>query len=423
MQNRNSYHTTLKELVYHNLLPEHYLKSIPRTNLHRWKNDFYDRYVGSDINDIAKEHADTIRTVSQFPKMLTAYAQLVKTLLLIASFSEEFNRTIRNNKDKVMNAIINAKELIPISKAVEVFNISKATFHSWVMDVKLKCKSSALGLCNKVYPSQITPNEVKMIKDALRNPKTLHWSIRSIYLNGINNGWFSVSENTIYKVNKFFNIRDTAKRKRKKRFKKGIRANWPNQIWHADITVFKTLDGVKHYIYLVIDNCSRFIIAYAIADKVCGQIRRNTIKQAYERVKSFSKDDELNIDLIVDGGPENNNVYINSFIDRSDININKLIALKQIEQSNSMVERVNNTLKYQYLFPREIRDKKHLNRTFLYFLKDYNTTRPHGQLKGLTPYQAWIGGQPDSKNRLMLLEEAKKKRIEYSRANKCSKCS
>lgn len=420
MSTRHSYHTTLKELVYHNLLPSYHLKSIPKTNLHRWKNDYYDRYVGSDLNDIAEEHADTIRTVSQYPKMLEAYAKLVKTLLLIGSYSREFTTTIKENKEQVVNAILNSKELIPISKAVEVFNISRGTFHTWLVDVKYECEKSYFKKCNKMFPNQILPKEVVQIKKALTNPKTRHWSMRSVYLYAIKNGTLSVSINTFYKVNQQLGIRNTKDNKKKKRHKKGIRANAPNKIWHADITIFKTLDGKKHYIYLVMDNFSRYILSYAIADKVCGKIRTATIEEAYQNAMHYDKN--LNVDLIVDGGPENCNIHMNDFINRSDINMRMLIALKNITQSNSMVERANHTLKYRYLFLRNIRDRKHLIRTFQYFLKDYNIIKPHGQLRTLTPFEAWIGKQVDDKHRIKLLTDAKTMRLTHNKANKCSKC-
>ena len=99
-----------------------------------------------------------------------------------------------------------------------------------------------------------------------------------------------------------------------------------------------------------------------------------------------------------------------------------LIALKNITQSNSMVERANHTLKYRYLFLREIRDGKHLIRTFLYFLKDYNIIKPHGQLRTLTPFEAWTGKKVNDNHRIKLLTDAKAKRLEYNKANKCQKC-
>ncbi|MDR3711322.1 MAG: hypothetical protein P4L51_00780, partial [Puia sp.] len=51
---------------------------------------------------------------------------------------------------------------------------------------------------------------------------------------------------------------------RRKNHHTGIRATAPFQILHADSTVFKTLDNVKNYIYLIQDNFSRAIPGYRV---------------------------------------------------------------------------------------------------------------------------------------------------------------
>ena len=419
---RQSYHTTLKELIHYGLIPAQYVGEIPKANISRWKNDLnIQRHLGSEINDIADKHAELIRTLNQYPKMFYAYGRLIKTLSSIITSSNEFNQNIRDSKKEVVDAITRTCKIIPVNKAVKLFKISTTTFYTWVADVKLTCSNSVFQLCNKMYSSQITPIEVKAIKAALMNKKTLHWSIRSVHLNGIRNGSISVSENTMYKVNKVLGIRKSREVvKKKKRHKQGIRATAPNQIWHADITTLKTLDNKRYYISLVMDNYSRRILSYAVSDKVLGLVTKSTIEEAYEKTKQITSN--LNINLIVDGGPENNNIHINNYFNRPEINIEKLIALKDVDSSNSMIERVNRTLKYRYLFPKQPRDLRHLKRILNYFIKDYNTIKPHGKLKGLTPDEAWKGIQINDKNRTTILKEARIKRLEYSRANKCQKC-
>lgn len=87
-----------------------------------------------------------------------------------------------------------------------------------------------------------------------------------------------------------------------------------------------------------------------------------------------------------------------------------------------MIERVNRTLKYRYIFPKQPRDLKHLKRVLNYFIKDYNYIKPHGKLKGLTPDEVWRGVQINDNHRTTVLKEARVKRLAYNRANKCEKC-
>ena len=416
-----SYHTTVKELVSHGLLPEKYLKLIPRTNISRWKKDDYKRFVGSEINEIADQHTELIQTLNHYPRMFVAYGHLVRTLIQITSKVSDYSHVMRSAKTQIVNAIDKSKGIISIEKAVEVFNISKSTFHTWVIDVKLQCSKSFSKQCVSVYPGQLTPMEVQAAKTALMDPRNLHWPIKSVHFNGIQNGLLTISLNTLYKINRLLEIRKTrAVVKNKKRQKKGIRANAPNRIWHTDITVVKALNNKKYYVYFVIDNFSRKILSYAVRETVSGLVTKGVLEEAYQKANSITNN--LNVTLIVDGGPENNNIVIDHFISQSEINIQKLVALRDINYSNSMIERVNRVFKYRYLFPKNPRDLKHLKRILRHFIDDYNNRRPHGQLEGLTPDQAWIGLKPFKKERMKILTEARENRLAYNRGNKCIKC-
>lgn len=421
IQSRTSYHTSLKELVHYDLLPPKYVGKIPRTNLHRWKHDKLDRHVGSEINAIADNHTELIQTLNQYPRMFYAYGRLVKTLQQVLSGGSEYQAKLRTSKELIVNAIIRTKELVPIDNAIRIFNISRSTFHSWVIDVKFKCNESYFGMCNRIYSNQITTNEVQAIKTVLRNPRTLHWSIRSVYWKGIRDKELSISLGTMYKMNRLLEIRKTKDKPRKKKRKTGIKANSPNQIWHADITTMKTLDNKRHYIYLLIDNFSRKVLSYEIKERVSGLVTARTIYEAYNKALNLSAT-QLDVKLIVDGGPENNNHHVDSFINQSRINIEKLVALKDIDKSNSMIEALNKTLKYHYIFPKNPRDLKHLKRTLKYFINDYNKRRPHGALNGLTPDEAWQGKQPPTDLRTSLLKQARLNRVAINQENRCEKC-
>ncbi|MCB9187870.1 MAG: transposase [Flavobacteriales bacterium] len=425
MIKRASYHTTLKELTHFGLLPPKYEKTIPRTNIHRWKHDDnINRFVGSEINQIADKHTELIKTLNEYPKMFYAYGRLIKTVIRIVEKAQDYRKLVKSSKEEVVQAINRVREYVPIDKAVKLFSITRSTFYTWTSDVTNKCKNSYFNRCNKLYSGQIIPSEIQKAKEYLTNPAISHWSIKSIYHYGIRKGDLSISLNTFYMINNKLNLKETyGGKKRFKKRKKGIRASTPNQIWHADITIFKTLDGVKHYIYFVIDNYSRVILSYEILDRVSGLIRLSTLEDAYNKAKSVSN--HLNVKLIVDGGAENNNLYIDEFINREGIHIEKLIALKDIDYSNSMIEATNKTIKYRYLFPVHPHNIDELREILNYGVKDFNETCPNGQLKGLTPYEAWMGKTVKSINqqRTILLKEAKKNRLAYNRVHTCELCN
>ena len=418
---RKSYHTTLKELTYHGLLPPKYEKLIPRTNLHRWRNDSFERYVGTEINKIADNHTELIKTLNEYPKMFQAYGRLVKTLVSVVEKSENFRKLVRDSKNQIVETIYRVQDIVPINKSIKIFKISSSTLNIWKKDVEYFCSKSFFNQCNRFYPNQILPQEIQKLKKALLNPATSHWSIKSVFYKGIRDGSVTMSLNSVYKLNRRLGIRDKIKkRKFKKKRKIGIRATKPNQIWHADITILKTLDKKKYCIYLVIDNYSRKVLSFDIRERVSGLVTTSTIKEAFHKASKVTKN--LNIKLIVDGGPENNNIYVDNFINQSQINIRKLVALKDIEYSNSMIENTNKVLKYQYLFPEHPNDYDDLLRLVKKFIDDFNNQRPHGQLKGLTPTEAFEGKTLPDDFKTLILKKSRLKRLEFNRNNRCNSC-
>ena len=75
---------------------------------------------------------------------------------------------------------------------------------------------------------------------------------------------------------------------------------------------------------------------------------RNAIHEQFLQKKDLKTDTQI-LDLIVDGGSENNNITIHDFIKNCKVGINKKIALKDVLFSNSLIEGNNRILKQTYL--------------------------------------------------------------------------
>jgi transposase InsO family protein len=202
-------------------------------------------------------------------------------------------------------------------------------------------------------------------------------------------------------------------------------------MWIADITRFITLDDVKHYIYLVMDNYSRQIIAWDIALTANPKTRLQTFINAITFAKN-SFTNIKNIELLVDGGIENCNTTVDSYLAKLKTIIHKNIALKDTTYSNSAIEAINNTdwnfvtdqffvpqivlnkitigiyhckiwsatqitlvkiLKNAYLNTMQIQNGEQLRAIVAQIIKEYNQLRPHGSLHRLTPCEAYLGLQ------------------------------
>jgi len=121
---------------------------------------------------------------------------------------------------------------------------------------------------------------------------------------------------------------------------------------------------MKYYVYLLMDNFSRFILNFQVSEKVSAEIRMQSIKQAFEQY------------IMVPG---------------EEVSVQKLIAGKDIRFSNSMVEAQNKIIKYYYLFKHDFKDIHELRKLLDWIIPDYQYERPHHSQKGRTPYEALIG--------------------------------
>jgi len=187
-----------------------------------------------------------------------------------------------------------------------------------------------------------------------------------------------------------------------------------------DVTIFRPLDNTRVYIYIIMDNRSRYIFTWKASLVLSAEIFIENLKEAYKRyLLPFYCGDP--IDLIVDGGPENNNQKVDEFL--GDINgvIKKLIAQKDILFSNSIIESVNKTLKYRHLFQYDIPDFKSTVRHLEKAIPEYNN-RPHYAHKGLTPREVLKGIKLNKEKIKNEFQEAYKSRLEKNRNVRCSNC-
>tara|TARA_B110000037_G_scaffold220884_1_gene290069 strand:- start:1239 stop:1958 length:720 start_codon:yes stop_codon:yes gene_type:complete len=227
------------------------------------------------------------------------------------------------------------------------------------------------------------------------------------------------SNSTWYKYARILGLRKKAKQFRyKRRKKKGIKADAPNRIWHADVTYFR-VGNEMHYIYLVVDNYSRKILSHLVSNKLNARNRLKTIKEAYENEFGMLYSDLI---LMVDGGSENNNHVVDGYVDKLP-NLRKLVALKDIQFGNVQVEAHNKILKQSWLYRAEVKDGEHLIRITKAAIHEFNMIRPYDALGGLTPSEAHEQSASYMNwNRQLQILKARKQRCITNKCNTCTNC-
>jgi hypothetical protein len=168
----------------------------------------------------------------------------------------------------------------------------------------------------------------------------------------------------------------------------------------------------------VVDNFSRKIIAWDISTKKCSKIRTDTVKRAIKNEFDITIGNQ-SLDLIADGGTENNNKTIHEFIKNCEVTINKKIALKDVTFSNSIVEGPYKIMKSYYFRTKEILSTT-IYEELKFFIEDYNNNRPCNKHKIYTPNE--VHQNPELANIKIVLDKSNQQRLEDNR-NYCCKLS
>ena len=169
-----------------------------------------------------------------------------------------------------------------------------------------------------------------------------------------------------------------------------------NQLWSSDITYLYCLDQF-FYIVLIMDVYSRRLIGYHIADNMRSENNLSALKMALN-LRGIANYHQSLIHHSDKGTQYASDAYtetLNSYEIR--------ISMCDDVYENTHIERVNDTIKNQYLSRMEISNKRQLSVKLNEAIKAYNESRPHQSLNKMTP-KAY-------ENHLLQVHEDKRKKM------------
>ena len=112
----------------------------------------------------------------------------------------------------------------------------------------------------------------------------------------------------------------------------GLRTTRADEMWHIDTTVIRLLDGTRAYLHAVIDNFSRRILAWRVADTFSPV---NSVAVLFDASRAAASSDTAPV-VLADAGVENVNAQVDELI-RAGV-LRRLLALTELKFSNSMIE-------------------------------------------------------------------------------------
>lgn len=162
-----------------------------------------------------------------------------------------------------------------------------------------------------------------------------------------------------------------------------------NQLWSSDITYVFCL-GRFYYLVLIMDVYSRRIIGYNLADNMRAENNLNALKMALT-VRGIDNYHHQLIHHSDKGSQYASDIYTQT-LDAYGIEI----SMCEEVYENTHIERVNETIKDQYLSRIEIKDENDLKQKIIRVIENYNEKRPHQSLQKMTPrqYEQYLNSAP-----------------------------
>jgi putative transposase len=188
----------------------------------------------------------------------------------------------------------------------------------------------------------------------------------------------------------------------------------PNEMWQTDFTYFKIIGWGWVYLSTVLDDYSRYIIAW----KLCTTMRAEDVTDTLDMALAASGCDHANVlhrpRLLSDNGPS----YIAGELAEY-IEANRMSHVRGAPfhpQTQGKIERWHQTLKNRvllenYFLPGDLEQQIEA------FVEHYNHQRYHESLDNVTPADAYFGRAPAIIKRR---ERIKRKTLEHRRFNTAS---
>jgi hypothetical protein len=197
----------------------------------------------------------------------------------------------------------------------------------------------------------------------------------------------------------------------------GLRTTRANEMWHIDTTVIRLLDGSRAYLHAVIDNFSRRILAWRVAETFAPA---NSVAVLVEAGRGATLSATMPV-VLADAGVENVNAQVDELITTGVLR--RVLAFTELKFSNSMIEAWWRCLKHQWLFLHSLDSVTTVRRLVALYVQEHNTVLPHSAFRGQTPEKMYFGSGDTVPAELTAHAAAAcQARMEANRSAACGKC-
>lgn len=282
---------------------------------------------------------------------------------------------------------------LSVKKTLEELQVPRSTFYSWYQRYQ---EHGMDGLKNKKLKVKQFWNRIpdhvrgQIVNLALEYPDE---SPRQLTYRFIDDKAYFVSESSVYRILKGYDLIEspafeviTAKNKFDNPTKR------VNEMWQTDFTQFLVVDWGWYYLSTVLEDYSRYILAYKLSPTMNAQDAEDTLKIALakaeiDKVKVYHKPR-----LLSDNGPAYHSADLAQFL--KERRIYHIYGAPYHPMTQGKIERwhrsMKNVIKLQnYYSPSE------LERAIAEWAEYYNNQRYHESLENVTPADVYFGREKE----------------------------
>ena len=320
------------------------------------------------------------------------------------------------DKMRILRAVDRARAFVPLRALLRFLRLSPSRFHAWRRRQQA-CALDDQSSCPRTSPSRLTPPEVRAIQAMVTSPDYRHVPTGTLAVLAQRLGTVWASPSTWYRLVRQHGWRRPRLRVHPVKPKIGLRTTRANEMWHIDTTVIRLLDGTRAYLHAVIDNFSRRILAWRVADTF-APVNSVTVLLDASRAATPSETTPV---VLADAGVENVNAQVDDLITTGVLR--RVLAFTELKFSNSMIEAWWRSLKHQWLFLHSLDSVTTVRRLVAFYVDEHNRVLPHSAFRGQTPDEMYFGtGDAVPTDLTARAAGARRTRGEANRSASCATC-
>ena len=391
---------------------------VPRSTARGWLGAAPTVVISLDVAHLnERERRQEIVQLQRRVEKLAALLRVALAVLHVSGFTLSRDRLPEGPaKIRILRAVDRARARISLRGLLRFLQVSPSRFHAWRRR-QVACALDDQSSCPRTSPHRLTPSEVRIIEDMVTAPEYRYVPTGTLAVLAQRLGRVWAAPSTWYRLVRTHGWRRPRLRVHPAKPKTGVRTTRADELWHIDTSVIRLLDGTRAYLHAVIDNFSRRILAWRVADTFAPV---NSVAVLLDARRGATSSGTVPV-VMADGGVDNVNAQVDDLITTGVLR--RVLAFTELKFSNSMIEAWWRSLKHQWLFLHPLDSVTTVRRLVAFYVDEHNGVLPHSAFCGQTPDEMYFGtGEAVPADLTARAAAARRARGEANRSAACETC-